>query len=31
VWREAIAVIAEERAPTRSSFLHRDYQHFNMP
>lgn len=31
VWREAIAVVAEERAPTRSCFLHRDYQHFNMP
>ena len=30
VWREAIALVAEERAPTRTSFLHRDYQHFNM-
>jgi aminoglycoside phosphotransferase (APT) family kinase protein len=30
VWREAIAAVAEERAPTRSYFLHRDYQHFNM-
>jgi hypothetical protein len=25
VWREAIAVVAEERAPTRSCFLHRDF------
>jgi hypothetical protein len=31
VWRKAIAVVAEERAPTRSCFLHRDYQHSNMP
>jgi len=30
VWREAIALVAEERAPTRACFLHRDYQHFNM-
>jgi aminoglycoside phosphotransferase (APT) family kinase protein len=30
VWREAIALAAEERAPTRTCFLHRDYQHFNM-
>ena len=30
VWREAIALVAEERAPARSCFLHRDYQHFNM-
>jgi aminoglycoside phosphotransferase (APT) family kinase protein len=30
VWREAIALVAEERAPTRTCFLHRDYQHFNM-
>jgi aminoglycoside phosphotransferase (APT) family kinase protein len=30
VWREAITLVAEERAPTRTCFLHRDYQHFNM-
>ena len=30
VWTEAIALIAEERAPTRTCFLHRDYQHFNI-
>ena len=30
VWREAIVLVAEERAPTRTCFLHRDYQHFNM-
>ena len=30
VWREAIAVVAKEPAPTHTCFLHRDYQHFNM-
>jgi aminoglycoside phosphotransferase (APT) family kinase protein len=30
VWREAIALVAEERAPTQTCFLHRDYQHFNV-
>jgi aminoglycoside phosphotransferase (APT) family kinase protein len=30
VWREAIALVAEERVPARTCFLHRDYQHFNM-
>jgi aminoglycoside phosphotransferase (APT) family kinase protein len=30
VWRDAIALLAEERAPTRTCFLHRDYQHFNI-
>jgi Ser/Thr protein kinase RdoA (MazF antagonist) len=30
VWREAIALVAEERAPARACFLHRDYQHFNL-
>src|SRR5688572_1402474 len=30
VWREAIALVAQARAPTRSCFVHRDYQHFNM-
>jgi aminoglycoside phosphotransferase (APT) family kinase protein len=30
IWREAIAVVAEERPPTRTCFIHRDYQHFNL-
>lgn len=30
VWRDAIAIVAEERAPARSCFVHRDYQHFNL-
>jgi aminoglycoside phosphotransferase (APT) family kinase protein len=30
VWRDAIALVAEERAPLRTCFLHRDYQHFNL-
>jgi aminoglycoside phosphotransferase (APT) family kinase protein len=30
VWRDAIALLAGVRAPTRTCFLHRDYQHFNM-
>jgi len=30
VWRQAIALVAETRAPARTCFLHRDYQHFNM-
>jgi len=30
VWKKAIALVSEERAPTRTCFLHRDYQHFNM-
>jgi len=30
VWREAIALVADERVPTRTGFLHRDYQHFNL-
>jgi aminoglycoside phosphotransferase (APT) family kinase protein len=30
VWREAIALVAEERAPARTCFVHRDYQPFNM-
>jgi aminoglycoside phosphotransferase (APT) family kinase protein len=30
VWTEAIALVVEDRAPTRTCFLHRDYQHFNM-
>jgi aminoglycoside phosphotransferase (APT) family kinase protein len=30
VWAQAIALVAEERAPTRTCFLHRDYQHFNL-
>jgi len=30
VWKEAIALVSQERVPTRTCFLHRDYQHFNM-
>jgi aminoglycoside phosphotransferase (APT) family kinase protein len=30
VWKDAIALVAGERAPTRTCFVHRDYQHFNM-
>lgn len=30
VWNEAIALVGAERPPTRTCFLHRDYQHFNM-
>jgi aminoglycoside phosphotransferase (APT) family kinase protein len=30
VWRDAIALVAEVRAPARTCFLHRDYQHFNI-
>ena len=30
VWQDAIALVAEERAPARTCFLHRDYQHFNL-
>jgi aminoglycoside phosphotransferase (APT) family kinase protein len=30
VWKDAIALVAEDRPPARACFLHRDYQHFNM-
>jgi aminoglycoside phosphotransferase (APT) family kinase protein len=30
IWSEAIALVAEERAPTHTCFIHRDYQHFNL-
>ncbi len=30
VWKQAIALVAEERPSARTCFLHRDYQHFNM-
>ena len=30
IWREANALMAEERPPARTCFLHRDYQHFNL-
>jgi len=30
VWSAAIALVAEERAPTHTGFIHRDYQHFNL-
>jgi aminoglycoside phosphotransferase (APT) family kinase protein len=30
IWREAIALVAEDREPTTTCFIHRDYQHFNL-
>ena len=30
IWRDAIALVAEERRPTHTCFIHRDYQHFNL-
>ena len=30
IWREAFALVAEPRTPTRTCFIHRDYQHFNL-
>jgi aminoglycoside phosphotransferase (APT) family kinase protein len=30
IWSAAIAFIAEDRAPTHTTFIHRDYQHFNL-
>lgn len=30
IWRAAIALIADERPPTHTCFIHRDYQHFNL-
>jgi len=30
VWREAFALVAEQRGATRNCFIHRDYQHFNL-
>ena len=30
IWNEAIALVAEERPPTHTCFIHRDYQHFNL-
>jgi aminoglycoside phosphotransferase (APT) family kinase protein len=30
VWTEAIGLVAGERAPAHTCFLHRDYQHFNL-
>jgi len=30
IWNEAIALIAEEPGSTRTCFIHRDYQHFNL-
>lgn len=30
IWSEAIALVAEERRPTHTCFIHRDYQHFNL-
>jgi len=30
LWREAIALVTEQRRPTHTCFIHRDYQHFNL-
>lgn len=30
LWKEAFALVAEDRRPTRTCFIHRDYQHFNL-
>jgi aminoglycoside phosphotransferase (APT) family kinase protein len=30
LWRAAIALVAEDRRPTHTCFIHRDYQHFNL-
>ena len=30
IWREAFALVAEQRTITRPCFIHRDYQHFNL-
>jgi aminoglycoside phosphotransferase (APT) family kinase protein len=30
IWREAFALIAEQREATHPCFIHRDYQHFNL-
>jgi aminoglycoside phosphotransferase (APT) family kinase protein len=30
IWNAAIALVAAARAPTRTTFIHRDYQHFNL-
>ncbi|MEO7190980.1 MAG: aminoglycoside phosphotransferase family protein [Vicinamibacterales bacterium] len=29
-WRNAFALVAQQRTPTRTCFIHRDYQHFNL-
>jgi aminoglycoside phosphotransferase (APT) family kinase protein len=30
IWREAFVLVAEQRKATRTCFIHRDYQHFNL-
>ena len=30
IWRAAIALVADDRPPTPTCFIHRDYQHFNL-
>jgi aminoglycoside phosphotransferase (APT) family kinase protein len=30
IWSEAITLVAQERPPGHTSFIHRDYQHFNL-
>jgi aminoglycoside phosphotransferase (APT) family kinase protein len=30
IWREAFALVTEQRKATHTCFIHRDYQHFNL-
>lgn len=30
IWNDAIAIVTKSRTPTRTCFVHRDYQHFNL-
>lgn len=30
IWKQAFALVADDRRPTRTCFIHRDYQHFNL-
>jgi hypothetical protein len=30
IWNEAITLLAEERPPSHTCFIHRDYQHFDV-
>ena len=30
IWREAVALVARQPPATRTCFIHRDYQHFNL-
>ena len=30
IWREAFTLVSQDHPPTRTGFIHRDYQHFNL-